>query len=30
MIPLAELPPIPLDNAIVQEQQNIIGGENNE
>ncbi len=30
MIPLAELPPIPLDNAIVQEQQNITGGENNE
>ena len=30
MIPLAELPPIPLDNAIVQEQQNITRGENNE
>ena len=30
MIPLAELPPIPLDNATVQEQENITGGETNE
>jgi hypothetical protein len=30
MIPLAELPPIPLDNAIVQQQDNTTGGENNE
>jgi hypothetical protein len=30
MIPLDELPPIPLDNTIVQQQDNITGGENNE
>jgi len=30
MIPLAELPPIPLENATVEEQEKITGGENNE
>jgi hypothetical protein len=30
MIPLAELPPIPLENATVEEQENITGGETNE
>ena len=30
MIPLAELPPIPLDNAVVEQQDDITGGENND
>ena len=30
MIPLAELPPIPLENTTVQQQGDITGGENNE